>query len=275
MADENNGGLSPRDQRTKDMVPALAGFSRGLRKRAGGVKRPVSHAEAEESSSGNTGTFRAAIFGVSDGLVSNVSLIMGVAGAGVDNQVILIAGLAGLLAGAFSMGAGEYISMRAQREVFERLIDLERKELQLFPDEERSELADIYQDKGVPPALANDLATAVMANPEVALDTHAREELGLDPEEGLGSPWGASIASFFMFAFGAAVPLVPFIFGEGTTPLVVSAVLSGLVLFVVGAGISVLTGRSALLSGLRQVAVGAAASIVTYAVGSLFNVAVA
>lgn len=274
MTDPEGPQLDPRDQKTKDMVPALAGFSRGLRQRASGLNRPSSHAEAEETSSGNSGTFRAAIFGVSDGLVSNVSLIMGVAGAGVDNQVILIAGLAGLLAGAFSMGAGEYISMRAQREVFERLIDLERKELALFPEEELSELAVIYEEKGVPSGLANDLATAVMADPKIALDTHAREELGLDPEEGLGSPWGASIASFLMFAFGAAVPLVPFIFGEGTSPLVVSAVLSIIVLFIVGAGISVLTGKSPLLSGLRQVAVGAAASIVTYAVGSLFNVAV-
>jgi VIT1/CCC1 family predicted Fe2+/Mn2+ transporter len=275
MADHDDRELTPREQKTKAMVPALAGFSRGLRQRASGVGGPVSHAEAEESSSGNSGTFRAAIFGVSDGLVSNLSLIMGVAGAGVDNQVILIAGLAGLLAGAFSMGAGEYISMRAQREVFERLIELERKELQLFPEEERSELADIYQDKGVPTGLALDLATAVMADPAVALDTHAREELGLDPEEGLGSPWGASIASFLMFAFGAFVPLVPFIFGEGTSAVLVSAALSGIVLFVVGAGISVLTGKSFLFSGLRQVGVGAAASIVTFAVGSLFNVAVA
>jgi vacuolar iron transporter family protein len=276
MTEHDDRRLTPSQEKTKAMVPALSGFSRGIRHRAGGRlgHRPVNHAEAEQPSSGNSGTFRAAIFGVSDGLVSNLSLIMGVAGAGVDNQVILIAGLAGLLAGAFSMGAGEYVSVRAQREVFERLIDLERKELELFPEEERSELADIYQDKGVPSNLALDLATAVMADPDVALDTHAREELGLDPEEGLGSPWGASIASFLMFAFGAFVPLVPFIFSEGTSAVVVSAALSALVLFVVGAGISVLTGRSFWFSGLRQVGVGAAASIVTYAVGSLFNVTV-
>jgi vacuolar iron transporter family protein len=256
------------------MVPALAGFSRGLRQRTSGLHRPASHAEAEETSTAQSGTFRAAIFGVSDGLVSNVSLIMGVAGAGVDNSIILVAGLAGLLAGAFSMGAGEYISMRAQREVFERLIALERRELELFPEEERKELAVIYQEKGVPADLSMTLADAVMADPQVAVDAHAREELGLDPEEGLGSPWGASVASFLMFAFGAAVPLVPFMFGEGSVAVGVSAALSALVLFVVGAGVSVLTGRSAIGSGLRQVAVGALASVVTYTVGSLLGVAV-
>jgi VIT1/CCC1 family predicted Fe2+/Mn2+ transporter len=275
MSEDGHPGLTPEEQRTKSMLPALAGFSRGLRTRTSGLHRGASHAEAEETTTAQSGTFRAAIFGVSDGLVSNVSLIMGVAGAGVDNSIILVAGLAGLLAGAFSMGAGEYISMRAQREVLERLIALERHELQLFPDEERRELAAIYQGKGLPADLSMQLATAVMNDPEVALDTHAREELGLDPEEGLGSPWGAAVASFLMFAFGAAVPLVPFLFTEGTSAVIASAIASAIVLFVVGAGISVLTGKSLFVSGLRQVAVGALASIVTYTVGSLLGVAVA
>ena len=267
--------LTPDELRTKAILPAIAGFSRGLRRRTSGVFRPSSHVEAEEPSSGQSGTFRAAIFGVSDGLVSNVSLIMGVAGAGVDSSIVLLAGLAGLLAGAFSMGAGEYISMRAQREVYERLIHLERHELALFPDEERLELAAIYREKGVPSDLSDRLATAVMADPEVALDTHAREELGLDPDEGLGAPWGASVASFLMFAFGAAVPLAPFLLSEGTAPVVASAIGSAVVLFVVGAVISVLTGRSATASGMRQVGVGALASIVTFAIGSMLGVSIA
>ena len=269
-------GLTPEEERTRALVPALAGFSRGLRGRIGGlgVRRPASHAEAEEAAGGKSGTFRAAIFGVSDGLVSNASLIMGVTGAGVENRVILIAGLAGLLAGAFSMGAGEYISMRAQREVFERLIALERRELQLFPDAEARELAEIYREKGVPDRLARELSVAVSADPVVALDTHAREELGLDPDGGLGSPWGASLASFLMFAFGAAVPLLPFLVWRDGGAVIASAALSGVVLFAVGGAISVLTGRSILVSGLRQLAVGAAAAAVTFGVGRLLHVSV-
>jgi vacuolar iron transporter family protein len=271
--DQGTPKLTPEEERTKAMLPALtaAAGSMGRRRRRAGTSR--SHEDLEQSGGAQSGTFRAAIFGVSDGLVSNVSLIMGVAGAGVGNRFILLAGLAGLLAGAFSMGAGEYVSMRAQRELFERLISLERHELELFPDEELKELAVIYQEKGIPHELAMEVATAVARDPAVALDTHAREELGLDPEEGLGSPWGAAGASFLMFAFGAAVPLVPFVFASGTVAVVVSAVASAVVLFAVGAAISVLTGRSALASGLRQVGVGALASLITYTVGSLLGVA--
>jgi len=275
MSGSASDELTPDELRTKEMLPAIAGFSRGVRRRASGVHRPSSHVEAEEPSAGQRGTLRAAIFGISDGLVSNVSLIMGVAGAGVDSSIVLLSGLAGLLAGAFSMGAGEYISMKAQREVYERLIHLERHELALFPDEELSELAAIYREKGVPDDLSEQLASALMADPEVALDTHAREELGLDPEEGLGAPWEASIASFLMFAFGAAVPLAPFLFSEGGAPVVAAAIASASVLFIVGAVISVLTGRSPLLSGLRQVGVGALASVVTFAIGSMLGVSVA
>lgn len=264
--------LTPDEERTKAMLPVLtaAAGSLGRRRRMGTARV---HEDLEQSGGAQSGTFRAAIFGVSDGLVSNVSLIMGVAGAGVENRFILVAGLAGLLAGAFSMAAGEYVSMRAQREVFERLISLERHELELFPDEELKELAVIYQEKGIPHDLALAVATAVAQDPDVALDTHAREELGIDPEEGLGSPWGAAAASFLMFAFGAAVPLVPFMIGSGTAAVLVSAVVSAVVLFAVGAAISVLTGRSAVVSGLRQVGVGALAAVITYSVGSLLDVA--
>jgi VIT1/CCC1 family predicted Fe2+/Mn2+ transporter len=266
-------GLSAEERRTKSLLPTIAAFNRGMRRRR--PERPTTHGDAEELPGGKSGAFRAAIFGVSDGLVSNVALIMGVAGAAVGNEAVLIAGLAGLLAGAFSMGAGEYISMRAQREVFERLITLERHELQLFPDEEARELAAIYRGKGIPDELAHDIAVAVSADPQVALDTHAREELGLDPDEGLGSPLGASLASFAMFAAGAATPLVPFLFTQGSRAIAISALLSAIALFAVGASISLVTGRSAVVSGLRQVAVGMLAAAVTFAVGTWLGVSVA
>lgn len=220
---------------------------------------------------GSGGTLRASIFGISDGLVSNTSLVMGFAGATTAADFILLAGLAGLLAGAFSMAAGEYVSMRAQRELFERQIELERAELESMPEEEAKEISLIYQAKGFPKAQADATAARLMENPEVALDTLVREELGLDPSE-LGSPWGASIGSFVAFALGAMVPVVPFFFGSAATGVVaLSAALSGLALFGVGAGVSLFTGRSTLYSGGRQVALGAAAAAVTYGIGSLIG----
>jgi VIT1/CCC1 family predicted Fe2+/Mn2+ transporter len=220
---------------------------------------------------GSGGTLRASIFGVSDGLVSNTSLVMGFAGASTGADFILLAGLAGLLAGAFSMAAGEYVSMRAQRELFERQIELERAELESVPEEEAKEISLIYQAKGFPKAEADATAARLMENPEIALDTLVREELGLDPSE-LGSPWGASGGSFVAFAFGAMVPVVPFFFGSAATGVVaLSAAVSGLALFGVGAGVSLFTGRSALYSGARQVALGAAAAAVTYGIGSLIG----
>lgn len=220
---------------------------------------------------GGGGTLRASIFGISDGLVSNTSLVMGFAGAATGADFILLAGLAGLLAGAFSMAAGEYVSMRAQRELFERQIELERSELESVPEEEAKEISLIYQAKGFPKEQADATAAQIMADPEIALDTLVREELGLDPSE-LGSPWGASIGSFVAFAVGAMVPVVPFFFGSAATGVIaISAAFSGLALFGVGAGVSLFTGRSTLYSGGRQVALGAAAAAVTYAIGILIG----
>lgn len=229
---------------------------------------------AEQRTGGKSGALRAAIFGVNDGLVSNLSLIFGVAGAGVDNDVVILAGVAGLLAGAFSMAAGEYISVKVQREVFERLIHLEAHEIGSDPEAERAELAELYVRKGLPDDLAERLATELMKDPEVALDTHAKEELGLDPHEGLGSPLAAAGSSFAMFAVGAAIPLLPFLVASGTSAIVTSAALSGVSLFAVGAAMSILTGRSALASGLRMLAVGSAAAAITYLVGTLLGVSV-
>jgi VIT1/CCC1 family predicted Fe2+/Mn2+ transporter len=208
---------------------------------------------------------------VNDGLVSNLSLIMGVTGANVSNKVILLAGVAGLLAGAFSMGAGEYISMRVQRELFERLLHLEAHELATMPDEERAELRQIYVRKGFPPDLARQVADVIMNDPKVALETHAREELGLDPDE-LGSPWGAATSSFVMFSIGAFVPLVPYIFTSGVAAALIAIAASGLALLAVGSSMSLLTGRPAAWSGVRMLLVGATAAGITYGVGRLLHV---
>jgi len=222
---------------------------------------------------GGGGTLRASVFGVSDGLVSNTALIMGFAGAQTEGKFVLLAGVAGLLAGAFSMAAGEYVSMRAQREMFERQIELEKGELEASPDEERRELVLIYQAKGLPKADAETMAARIMEDPEVALETLVREELGLDPSQ-LGSPWGAAIGSFLAFAIGALVPVVPFLFGaNASTPFVVaSAAVSGLALFGVGASLSLFTGRSAVISGGRQLALGAIAAALTFVIGRIIGV---
>jgi VIT1/CCC1 family predicted Fe2+/Mn2+ transporter len=222
---------------------------------------------------GSSGTLRAAVFGVSDGLVSNLALIMGFAGAATDNQVIVLAGVAGLLAGAFSMAAGEYISMQSQKELFERQIELEREELRFMPEREREELAALYRTKGHSAEEAEMVSTRLMQDPESALDTKIREELGLDPDE-LGSPWGAAGSSFAAFAVGAFVPLLPFLLLSGVGAVLVSAGLALVALFIVGALVSLLTGRSLLFSGLRQCAIGGGTALVTYAVGSLIGVTV-
>jgi len=226
---------------------------------------------------GRSGTLRAVIFGVSDGLVSNLALIMGVAAAGTaagaTGHFVLLAGIAGLLAGAFSMAAGEYISMQSQRELFERQIALERAELEAMPEEEEAELAAVYQAKGFTPDEARTIAHRMFSDPEHALDTLVREELGLDPDE-LGSAWGAAGGSFIAFAVGAIIPVVPYLVGSGSHAFAVALAASLIALFLVGAGVSLLTGRSMLFSGARQVGIGAAAAGVTYLVGSLIGVSV-
>ncbi|HXG25847.1 MAG TPA: VIT1/CCC1 transporter family protein [Candidatus Binatia bacterium] len=227
---------------------------------------------------GRSGTLRAVIFGVSDGLVSNLALVMGVAAAsgasrGADDGFVLLAGIAGLLAGAFSMAAGEYISMQSQRELFERQIALERAELEAMPEEEQSELAQIYTSKGFTDAEAEAIAERMLTDPDHALDTLVREELGLDPDE-LGSPWGAAAGSFIAFAVGALIPVLPYLVTGGSAAFVAALALSIGALFAVGAGVSLLTGRGLLFSGTRQVLIGAAAAVVTYLVGAAIGVAV-
>jgi VIT1/CCC1 family predicted Fe2+/Mn2+ transporter len=220
-----------------------------------------------------SGALRAAVFGVNDGLVSNLSLVMGVAGGQAESRFILLAGLAGLLAGAFSMGAGEYISVRSQRELFEREIRLEEEEIAAMPEEEANELALIYRAKGIPREEAEALAARIMQEPTHALDTMAREELGLNPEE-LGSPWGVAVSSFVAFAAGAVVPVLPYVFGSGTVAFVGAILAATVALLAVGAGISILTGRSLLHSASRQLLVGSLAASATFGIGRLIGVSV-
>ncbi len=220
---------------------------------------------------GGAGTLRAIVFGASDGLVSNLSLVMGIAGATSETSIILLSGIAGLLAGAFSMAAGEYISVRSQVEVLERQIALERAELAAIPDEEFEELVAIYRSKGLPEEDARRFAEHIFQDPEVALQTLVREELGLD-QDGISSPWSAAGGSFLAFTVGAIIPVIPFLFGGGDLVLLVSFGMSMAALFLLGALVSLLTGRNMVFSGLRQVGIGAAAAIVTYMVGRLIGV---
>jgi VIT1/CCC1 family predicted Fe2+/Mn2+ transporter len=217
------------------------------------------------------GNLRAAVFGVNDGLISNASLIMGIAGATADNALILLAGAAGLIAGAFSMAAGEYVSVRSQREMYQYQIGLEQEELDHYPEEEAEELALIYQARGLPRADAVRLATQLIADPARALDTLAREELGLNPED-LGSPWGAALFSFVAFALGASIPLLPFLFASGLKSMMLAIALTAVALFAVGATLSLFTGRNAWWSGARMLGIGCAAGAVTYALGRLLGV---
>jgi VIT1/CCC1 family predicted Fe2+/Mn2+ transporter len=218
---------------------------------------------------------RAAVLGANDGLVSNLSLVMGVAGADLSPKAILLTGIAGLLAGSLSMAMGEWLSVQSARELFEHQIRIEREELIAFPEEEREELELIYRAKGVPADTARELADRLIREGAPALETLVREELAIDPEELGGSAWEAAIASFLLFSIGAIVPVLPYIAWGGIPAAVASVVLSGLALFLLGAGITVITGRSALRSGLRQVLIGLAAAAITFGVGRLFGVALA
>jgi VIT1/CCC1 family predicted Fe2+/Mn2+ transporter len=220
-----------------------------------------------------SGTLRAGVFGVNDGLVSNTCLVMGVAGAGTSPSVILLTGVAGLLAGAFSMGAGEFISMLSQKEMFEYQIGQEKDELERYPKEEAEELALIYAARGVPLKEARHLANHLIENPEKALDALTREELGLNPDD-LGSPTGAALSSFLMFSAGACLPLIPYVFGYAAHGVLIASLISGTALFCVGAALSLFSGRNAFFGGARMLAIGAAAAAATYYIGSLFDATV-
>jgi vacuolar iron transporter family protein len=212
------------------------------------------------------GGARAAVFGVSDGLVTNVSLVLGIAGANPGGSIVRLAGVAGLIAGSFSMAAGEYLSMTAQRELMERELEVERRSLSHSPEGEATELRGIYVRRGIDPAVASEMVNEVMQDPDLALETHAREELGIT-SQGLGSAWQAAAASFFTFALGAFIPLVPWLFSKGNGAIVASAVLSALAAVAVGVVLAVFTHRPMVRSALRQLVLTAGAAAVTYGVG--------
>ncbi len=218
---------------------------------------------------------RASVLGANDGLVSNLSLVMGVAGAELTNSAILITGVAGLLAGAISMALGEWLSVQSSRELYKKQIAIAARDLENAPEEEERALAGIYQAKGLPEPQARELASHLMTNRESALDTLVREELGVDPKELGGSAWEAAGMSFVLFAIGAVVPVAPFAFLSGWTAVIVSLVGSAVALFIIGAGITLMTGRSVLFSGTRQVIFGLVAAVITFAIGRLIGVNVA
>ncbi len=214
------------------------------------------------------GAARAAVLGVSDGLVTNVSLILGVAGANVAPGTVRLSGLAGLVAGAFSMAAGEYVSMRAQKELLERELQMEAIELRRAPEAEKAELAQLYESRGVDAGIAGELAEEMMRTPELALQTHAREELGVNPDS-LGNPFQAAGASAASFGIGALVPLMPWFFLTGGVAIAISLVLGGMAAILIGMALARATGRSVVRTVFRQLLVTVAAAGVTYALGAL------
>jgi VIT1/CCC1 family predicted Fe2+/Mn2+ transporter len=217
---------------------------------------------------------RAAVLGANDGLTSNLALVMGVAGAQLKTSAILITGLTGLLAGSFSMAIGEWISVQSARELYDRQVRTEAAEIRSVPDEEQEELALIYEAKGLPQSEAEQVAERLIADEQAALDAMVREELGLDPDTLGGSPYTAAASSFLMFTIGALIPIIPFFFASGTAAVVASVLAAAAGLYLIGALITLLTGRSAVYSGIRQLVFGLAAAGVTFGLGRLIGTAV-
>jgi len=269
------GSRPPPGQRTgRHRLPgkrASSPSSQSSQKSAGGGRRgdhaPLEHHHRDIQGGGA----RAAVFGISDGLVSNTSLILGIAGASSAAGIVRLAGLAGLFGGAFSMAAGEYISMRAQSELFQREIEIERKEIGRHPEGEHRELVHLYERRGMPAELARQVADEMMSDPELALETHAREELGIDPGS-TGKPIQAAVSSFVTFAVGAFMPLLPFLFSSGTTATLSAVAIAGLSALVVGGLLSIFTGRDWWFSALRQLFICAVAGAITYGIGSAIGV---
>ena len=242
-------------------------FDAMSKQRSGVPGSVIGRIETRHRALGGGNALRAAVLGANDGLVSNLALVAGFAGAATGQGAIILAGVAGLLAGASSMALGEWISVTSSREAAEAQIEAEREELALDPAAEQEELALIYQAKGLPRAEAESLARVISADPDRALRTLAREELGIVPEE-LGSPWIAALVSFVLFSIGAIVPVIPFFFGAGARYIGLSAALSAGALFLVGAGITLLTGRNMVFGGVRQLVLGLLAAVLTFAIGS-------
>ena len=225
---------------------------------------------------GSGGSVRAAVLGINDGLVSNFCLMMGVAGGTTTSgnlDFVILAGVAALVAGSLSMATGEYISVRSQKDIYEHQIDIERAELEEWPEEEEEELVLIYRAKGIEESQAKVIASALMADPNRALDTMAREELGLNPQD-LGSPWSAAISSLLAFALGALIPIIPILFSSGNISIILSAIFSSLVLFIVGGIVSVASGKNIFVGATRMLLAGTLAATVTYGVGYLLGISI-
>lgn len=260
-------------RRLREHAPATAAIDRGVISADGSVDFGERWHRVDTS-----GSVRAAIFGISDGLVSNTALVMGFAGTGTDNGVVLFAGVAGLLAGAFSMAAGEYVSVASQRDLFQRELEMEARELREKPEEERKELELIYRAKGMDRATAKAAADRIFADPKAALDTLAREELGLNPDE-LGNPYKVALSSFAAFAIGAFVVVLPYLlavvwpslFGSDSVPLIVAITLSVIAMLVVGGLVGRFSGRGVARGALRQFVVGALAAGVTFVIGRVIG----
>ncbi len=265
--DESRHTRMPAQERSHARV-----LSAMMHRREGANGSTLARVEGRHRNIGGN-ALRAAVLGANDGLCSNLALVMGVAGAEGGERATLIAGLAGLLAGASSMALGEWVSVTSSRELAERELQIEREELAAAPEEEREELQLIYEAKGIPPADARQLSKSLLEDQDTALDVLAREELGLDPDELGGSAKTAALASFLLFTLGAIFPVLPFAVASGTTAVVGSVAVSALALFAVGAAITVFTGRSIWFSGGRQLVLGLAAAGVTYGLGRLLGVA--
>jgi vacuolar iron transporter family protein len=258
----------PADERSHArIIEALAQPPRG-----GLTGGEVAQLEGRHRGGGNA--LRAAVLGANDGLVSNLSLVTGVAGANLSGHGVLVTGLAGLIAGACSMAMGEWLSVNSARELAQSQINVEAEELRTFPEEEQEELALIYQAKGLTEHQAKLLAQRIIGDKGAALDTLAREELGVDPKELGGSAWVAAGTSFLLFASGAAMPILPFVVFSGATAVWAGVILSGAVMFLIGAGTTLFTGRGVLFSGFRQLAVGLSAAAVTFGLGKLIGISI-
>ena len=258
-------GLPQAERSHARILQTIAG-----RPSAGVPGATLGRIEGRHRSGGNA--LRAAVLGANDGLVSNLSLVTGVAGAVVDTHTLLITGLAGLVAGACSMAMGEWLSVNSARELYQKQISTEAAELEQSPDEEKEEIILIYQAKGVPETQARALADQLMSNKDTALDTLVREELGIDPDDLGGSAWGAAASSFCLFAIGAIFPIIGFLFLSGSIAIIVGIVSSCVALFAIGAGTSLFTGRGVVFSGLRQIGIGLGAAAITFGIGRLIGV---
>jgi VIT1/CCC1 family predicted Fe2+/Mn2+ transporter len=261
-------GLAVEEEEHREVLAAMGGATPGSDARSTIALRERWHR------GGRAGSIRAAVFGMNDGVVSNVSLVLGVAGTGASSHALVLTGVAGLLAGAASMAVGEYTSVASQRDLLVRQVEQERREIAEAPEEERAELATILAQKGMPPERAAQAAADIFKDPEHALDTLVREELGLDPHD-LGNPLAAAGSSFAMFAIGAALPLIPFALTTGTPALVASCVAAAAVLTSVGAFLGTLAGTGALRSAARMLLLATLAATLTFAIGSLLGATVA